>query len=1268
VTTKNQPKILFFFSLNLSLAIGWFLLSWSLPVSQAANVNVSACVSSAEVCNNAVDDDCDNLIDCNDSSDCSASFYCTLAEDCTNGIDDDFDTNIDCADDDCSNHPSCGSDGPPADPICGNGIEEQGEECDNGAQNSNVTPNACRTTCRFYDCGDHVVDSGEECDDGNVSGGDGCSAICEEEICGDDVLDTGEQCDNGAQNSNVTPNACRTNCLSAHCSDNVLDTGEQCEDGNLVSGDGCDSNCTPTACGNGIRTTGESCDDGNLINGDGCSAICILEECGNGALNPGESCDDGNILSGDGCSSVCQSEGCGNNQVDPGESCDDGNLVGGDGCSAVCRLEEGCGDGGLDPGESCDDGNLINGDGCDSNCTQTACGNSLVSSGEQCDDGNLVSGDGCSAVCAFEQCGNGVLNPGESCDDGNINVSDSCDTQGQAPNTNGPCTLTFCGDGLPQTVNNEQCDDGNNAAGDGCSVTCQLESICGNGVVNAGEQCDPPGFGCSVTCQIQLVIIFHEVPNNLITTTSAVVNWQTNLASTAVLEWEKASGGGEGLVDNLSGTNYNYTITGLEPGVRYNYTITASRAQLPFDQHSVSGTFLILFEESCGDGICSGSETPVSCPVDCVEECNPNWTCTSFGECVNGVRVRECTKLNPACLLDIGRPPVVTDVGCGGICNIACDACAPNIDFNTCSCIPQIPCCGNRICEFDLNENTASCPTDCGLLPTLRLALTACLDGLDNDGDGLIDYPADPACSKPTDDSELNFAEVLENLQEFLANQILNNPLVEQVNQTLAAPTLVALTVINTFATFSFFNFLSYLQYFFTQPFAALFRRKRKKWGVTYNSITKQPVDLAIVRLYKKGTGQLVQSRVTDRQGRYTFIVEPGEYYLTVTKPKFDFPSSLLKAKIEDGKFLDLYHGENITVTDRNVVITANIPLDPKDDNTPARQVVLQYYLRKIQYAISFSAVPLAAVSMVISPGALTFSLFGFHCLLYVLFRRLGYQKPPKSWGIIYDKTNNKSLPHAITRIYDKQYNKLLETRLTDAKGRYAFLVDNNVYFLTADKTGYKTSKSQDINLVTKGKETVVDLNIGLEKGQAEAATVQPTASAPEAIAVTPPPGKVGLPAALSVQPLEPQLTEKSALTARPSLEDLARKVSDVEVSRQSLEELLKTKKSLSDLKEDLGEQIDQLENLEEKVETITEQVTEKIEQKESESQPAPVPPPTFSPTEVQPPASPTQKPAATPPASSQGQEQTSSAAESTTTPPTPPKPNNPPPEKSIFG
>lgn len=34
--------------------------------------------------------------------------------------------------------------------------------------------------------------------------------------------------------------------------------------------------------------------------------------------------------------------------------------------------------------------------------------------------------------------------------------------------------------------------------------------------------------------------------------------------------------------------------------------------------------------------------------------------------------------------------------------------------------------------------------------------LTECNDGIDNDGDGLIDYPADPGCLSLSDTSELN--------------------------------------------------------------------------------------------------------------------------------------------------------------------------------------------------------------------------------------------------------------------------------------------------------------------------------------------------------------------------------------------------------------------------------------------------------------------------------------------------------------------------------
>jgi len=61
--------------------------------------------------------------------------------------------------------------------------------------------------------------------------------------CGDGNLDAGETCDNGALNSDVTPDACRTNCFPASCGDGVVDTGETCDDGNTASGDGCDGAC-----------------------------------------------------------------------------------------------------------------------------------------------------------------------------------------------------------------------------------------------------------------------------------------------------------------------------------------------------------------------------------------------------------------------------------------------------------------------------------------------------------------------------------------------------------------------------------------------------------------------------------------------------------------------------------------------------------------------------------------------------------------------------------------------------------------------------------------------------------------------------------------------------------------------------------------------------------------------------------------------------------------------------------------------------------------
>ncbi len=59
---------------------------------------------------------------------------------------------------------------------CGDGITDQGEECDDGAANSDSEPDACRADCTASRCGDAVIDSGEQCDGG---GGLTCGSACD---------------------------------------------------------------------------------------------------------------------------------------------------------------------------------------------------------------------------------------------------------------------------------------------------------------------------------------------------------------------------------------------------------------------------------------------------------------------------------------------------------------------------------------------------------------------------------------------------------------------------------------------------------------------------------------------------------------------------------------------------------------------------------------------------------------------------------------------------------------------------------------------------------------------------------------------------------------------------------------------------------------------------------------------------------------------------------------------------------------------------------
>ncbi|PIR54570.1 hypothetical protein COU75_00155 [Candidatus Peregrinibacteria bacterium CG10_big_fil_rev_8_21_14_0_10_42_8] len=121
-----------------------------------------------------------------------------------------------------------------------------------------------------------------------------------------------------------------------NCGNGVIEGNEDCDDGNTVGGDGCTATCDAEVCGNGIVTPNEECDDTNYIDNDACPNNCKLPVCGSGIIEGNEECDDGNTVGGDGCNDMCKQEICGNNVLDKGEECDDGNTNPNDGCSTTC--------------------------------------------------------------------------------------------------------------------------------------------------------------------------------------------------------------------------------------------------------------------------------------------------------------------------------------------------------------------------------------------------------------------------------------------------------------------------------------------------------------------------------------------------------------------------------------------------------------------------------------------------------------------------------------------------------------------------------------------------------------------------------------------------------------------------------------------------------------------------------------------------------------------------------------------------------------------
>ncbi|MBU0597775.1 carboxypeptidase regulatory-like domain-containing protein [Patescibacteria group bacterium] len=312
-----------------------------------------------------------------------------------------------------------------------------------------------------------------------------------------------------------------------------------------------------------------------------------------------------------------------------------------------------------------------------------------------------------------------------------------------------------------------------------------------------------------------------------------------------------------------------------------------------------------------------------------------------------------------------------------------------------------------------------------------------------------------------------------ETIQRLRQNKVVTNTIDNIIEPLITTTAIITATgVAATTATAQFANIL-YLffrfGYFWLLPVSL--GKRRKSWGVVFDSITGRPVPRAVVRIFTREFNKLKESQITDKEGRFGFLIDKGVYYATVTCPGYIFPSHILKTAAIS-QFDNIYRGDTMDIKEKTEgILSINIPIDPNRRAVSQKRLswlrfanILGVIIEKLNVPLLVGGTILSWVSIIIEPKLGNYLMLGLYAVLitlrFIISRRLG-----RSYGLVTDKNSGDAIDQAIVRTYNADTGSISSTRVTNSKGQFNALLSPGKYYLVIIKPGYFTFQSKPVSV-----------------------------------------------------------------------------------------------------------------------------------------------------------------------------------------------------------